>query len=415
MSDSPSSNVRRPGDEASSKCWYRAAGTPRRGRPTALAAGAEDCRVVDAAELRGDSQGNRSRSTPGRQAVSESSVPPWTTATSLLPPVRSTRCATPSPPSNECSSSASSSCWSRLCLLVWFVGRRALKPLEDVIATTDSIDYDNLAERITPTSNARDVEHLAHAVNEMLTPSKPPSPARKTPTGACASSSPTPPTNCDTAGRGARLHRAVRDRRCHPPRPSRQGNETHRHRRRPHAATRRGPPHTRRLDEGRPPRSSTVAVNHVVAEAIAAAQLTDEQHTFALDGKPARGCLGRSRRPPPSHRQPAGQRRKAHPSRLDSDDQCAIRLDVAVVTITDDGPGMTSADRQRAFDRSGVPMRRGLDPEAAISDSPSSTGSSTPTTDRSGSTPPPPADCSPRSDYREPRTRTTPPHEATAP
>ncbi len=56
-----------------------------------------------------------------------------------------------------------------LCLLVWFVGRQTLKPLEDVIATTDSIDYDNLGERVTPTSNARDVEHLAHAVNGMLT------------------------------------------------------------------------------------------------------------------------------------------------------------------------------------------------------------------------------------------------------
>ena len=56
-----------------------------------------------------------------------------------------------------------------LCLLVWIVSRQALRPLEDVIATTDSIDYDNLAGRVHATSNARDVEHLTTALNKMLT------------------------------------------------------------------------------------------------------------------------------------------------------------------------------------------------------------------------------------------------------
>lgn len=53
-------------------------------------------------------------------------------------------------------------------LLVWLISRQTLKPLEDIISTTDEIGDHSLSERVAVTSTAPDVVRLAGAVNVML-------------------------------------------------------------------------------------------------------------------------------------------------------------------------------------------------------------------------------------------------------
>jgi two-component system OmpR family sensor kinase len=56
-------------------------------------------------------------------------------------------------------------------LLVWLISRQALKPLEDVIATADEVGDagdQSLSERVAVTSTAPDVVRLADALNVML-------------------------------------------------------------------------------------------------------------------------------------------------------------------------------------------------------------------------------------------------------
>jgi two-component system OmpR family sensor kinase len=93
-------------------------------------------------------------------------------------------------------------------------------------------------------------------------------------------------------------------------------------------------------------------VNHVVAEAIAAAQVTDHLHTFAIDeaSPPVDAWVD-----PDALRQVIDNLLanvgRHNPPGSTATISVGSDIDVAVVTVTDDGPGMTSADWQRAFDR----------------------------------------------------------------
>jgi signal transduction histidine kinase len=240
-----------------------------------------------------------------------------------------------------------------LCLLVWFVGRQALKPLEDVIASTDSIGYDNLAARVTAASSARDVEHLTGAVNGMLSrieasvAGKEDADRRlrqfvadashelRTPLAAVLGYTElfetgvaTRPDQVDKAMRriaveGARMQRLVED-----------------------LLT------LARLDEGRLQRPSPVGLDQVVVEAIAAAQAADQQRTFTLDetGPQPVAFVDRD-----AIRQVLDNLLANVRNHTPAGTTATISLrsagDFAVVVIADDGPGMTAADRQRAFDR----------------------------------------------------------------
>jgi two-component system OmpR family sensor kinase len=53
-------------------------------------------------------------------------------------------------------------------VLVWIVGRWALRPLEDVIGTAQQIGAGTLDTRVEVSSSAPDVERLAEAMNTML-------------------------------------------------------------------------------------------------------------------------------------------------------------------------------------------------------------------------------------------------------
>lgn len=55
-----------------------------------------------------------------------------------------------------------------VCLLVWLISRSAMKPLEDVIGTAHAIGAGTLDTRVEVRSTARDVERLADALNTML-------------------------------------------------------------------------------------------------------------------------------------------------------------------------------------------------------------------------------------------------------
>lgn len=55
-----------------------------------------------------------------------------------------------------------------VCLLVWLISRSAMKPLEDVIGTAHAIGAGTLDTRVEVHSTARDVERLADALNTML-------------------------------------------------------------------------------------------------------------------------------------------------------------------------------------------------------------------------------------------------------
>jgi two-component system OmpR family sensor kinase len=52
--------------------------------------------------------------------------------------------------------------------LVWLISRHALKPLEDVIETAEAIESGTLSSRVEVASSAPDVERLADALNGML-------------------------------------------------------------------------------------------------------------------------------------------------------------------------------------------------------------------------------------------------------
>jgi two-component system OmpR family sensor kinase len=55
-----------------------------------------------------------------------------------------------------------------VCLLVWVISRTAMKPLEDVIGTAHAIGAGTLDTRVEVDSTAPDVERLADALNTML-------------------------------------------------------------------------------------------------------------------------------------------------------------------------------------------------------------------------------------------------------
>jgi two-component system OmpR family sensor kinase len=243
--------------------------------------------------------------------------------------------------------------FAALCLLVWAVSRQALKPLEDVIATTDSIDYDNLASRINATSNARDVEHLTTALNRMLTrveasvADKQEADRRlrrfvadashelRTPLAAVLGYTElyeagiaTQPDQVDKAMRriaveGDRMQRLVED-----------------------LLT------LARLDEGRPQQPSTVDLDQIVAEAIAAARATDQQHTFTHEDSALAPSVIVD---PEAIRQIfdnlLANVRNHTPAGTTATISVRCEEDCAVLLITDDGPGIAMADRARAFDR----------------------------------------------------------------
>jgi signal transduction histidine kinase len=238
-------------------------------------------------------------------------------------------------------------------LLVWLVSRQALRPLEDVIATADDIDFDNLASRVNSTSKARDVEHLTQALNRMLTRIETSAADKhqadrrlrqfvadashelRTPLAAVLGYAElyetgvaTQPEQIDKAMRriaieGGRMQRLVED-----------------------LLT------LARLDEGRPQHPTPVDIHQVALDAIAVAQATDQQRTYNLnqgamavvanvDHEAFRQVLDNLLANIRNHTPPATT--ATIDTRADHD-RC-------IITVADDGPGLTPTEQAHAFDR----------------------------------------------------------------
>jgi two-component system OmpR family sensor kinase len=243
--------------------------------------------------------------------------------------------------------------FAALCLLEWVVSRQALKPLEEVIATTDTIDYDNLTSRVNATSNARDVEHLTDALNGMLTRIEASVSDRqdadrrlrqfvadashelRTPLAAVLGYTElyeagiaTSPDQVDKAMRriaieGARMQRLVDD-----------------------LLT------LARLDEGRPQQPSAVDLRAIASEAVAAAQATDQQHTFRLHTP---GSSPVALVDPDAIRQILDNLltnvRNHTPAGTTATIELTSNNGAAHIVISDNGSGMTPTEREHAFDR----------------------------------------------------------------
>lgn len=243
--------------------------------------------------------------------------------------------------------------FAALCLLVWLVSRQALKPLEEVIASAEDIDYDNLASRVEIASDAQDVNDLAGAINDMLARIQTTVAGKldadrrlrqfvadashelRTPLAAVLGYTElyeagiaTQPDQIDKAMRriaveGDRMQRLVDD-----------------------LLT------LARLDERRPARPSSVDLRSIVTEAVAAAQATDRERAFVVA---AAGPSPIAIVDPDAIRQIldnllANVRNHTPPGTTATVTLTATD-DTAGVVVSDDGPGMPPAELARAFDR----------------------------------------------------------------
>jgi two-component system OmpR family sensor kinase len=237
--------------------------------------------------------------------------------------------------------------------LVWLVGRWALRPLEDVIGTAQQIGAGTLDTRVEVSSSASDVGRLADAMNTMLGrledafAAKERSEARmrqfvgdashelRTPLAAVIGYAElyqeqmarTPEQVDRVMGRivaeGTRMQSLVEDLLL-----------------------------LARLDEGRPLARDAVDLAALVEDSVSAIRVIDPSRTFALssaggdievigDGVALRQIVDNLLSNVVAHTPPGTH---AHVT-------LAVDGDVAVLTVTDDGPGMSDEHRARAFDR----------------------------------------------------------------
>jgi signal transduction histidine kinase len=243
-----------------------------------------------------------------------------------------------------------------LCGVVWGISRHALKPLEDVVETAHAIGAGNLSTRVDVRSTAPDVERLADAMNKMLArlqrafDDQVGTEARlrqfvsdashelRTPLAAILGYAElyhegmaASPEEVETAMRritaeGTRMQTLVEDLLL-----------------------------LARLDEGRPLASDAVDLAAVVEEAVSAIRTVDGDHEFAVDTEPAavtgdqqalRQIVDNLLTNVVTHTPPGTtahvRLRAAAP---DGDDESIL------LAVSDDGPGMSSADASRVFDR----------------------------------------------------------------
>ena len=241
-----------------------------------------------------------------------------------------------------------------VCLLVWLISRSAMKPLEDVIGTAHAIGAGTLDTRVEVHSTARDVERLADALNTMLArlqeafAAKEQSEARlrqfvadashelRTPLAAVIGyaelyqeNMARTPEQVDTVMRrivaeGGRMRTLVEDLLL-----------------------------LARLDEGRPLARDAVDLREIVGDAVATIRTIAPERTFVVvatqDERPA--VLGDE----VALRQIVDNllmNTVAHtPPGTVTTIGLATDEDRAVLTVADDGPGMTADESARAFDR----------------------------------------------------------------
>jgi two-component system OmpR family sensor kinase len=237
--------------------------------------------------------------------------------------------------------------------LVWLVGRWALRPLEDVIGTAQQIGAGSLDTRVEVSSSAPDVERLAEAMNTMLGrledafAAKDRSEARmrqfvgdashelRTPLAAVIGYAElyqehmarTPEQVDRVMGRivaeGTRMQSLVEDLLL-----------------------------LARLDEGRPLARDAVDLAALVEDSVSAIRVIDPSRTFVLssacgdvevigDGVALRQIVDNLLANVVAHT-PPGTRAEV---------TLAVDGDAAVLTVSDDGPGMSDEHRARAFDR----------------------------------------------------------------
>jgi two-component system OmpR family sensor kinase len=238
-------------------------------------------------------------------------------------------------------------------VVVWAVGRWALRPLEHVIGTAQQIGAGSLDTRVGVESSAPDVERLAEAMNNMLGRlqdafvAKERSEARmrqfvgdashelRTPLAAVIGYAElyqeqmarTPEQVDRVMGRivaeGTRMQSLVEDLLL-----------------------------LARLDEGRPLARDAIDLAPIVDDAVSAIRVIDPNRTFELtapegdvhvvgDGVALRQVIDNLLSNIVAHT-PVGTRTRISLSR---------DADGAVLTVADDGPGMSEAERARAFDR----------------------------------------------------------------
>jgi len=238
-------------------------------------------------------------------------------------------------------------------VLVWLIGRQTLRPLEDVIGTAQEISAGTLATRVVvPTTSAPDVERLADSMNNMLArleeafAVKNASEARmrqfigdashelRTPLAAVLGYAELyqehmarSPEQIDKAmsriiAEGTRMQSLVEDLLL-----------------------------LARIDEGRPLARGAVDLGRVIDESVSAMRVIDRDHEFVLRcAADVEVCGDRLALRQVVDNLLGNVVAHTPPGTITS---VSLGTDAgnAVVTIADDGPGMSQEERAHAFDR----------------------------------------------------------------